>query len=260
MVSSAARAGVETETATPALYAATLTHTRTQGVRHSFRYRTYLWLVDVDDLPRLPIPLRPFARFRARDHVGDPARTIRANLDDWLGEHGIELGGGRVVMLTAAAVLGHVFNPISLFWCRFEDGSPACVVAEVHNTYGGRHRYLLRPDADGRAEVPKEFYVSPFFPVDGRYTLSVPVPGRRLRVAVSLTRPGGPDGRERTVFAAALTGRRSPARSRDLVRLMLRHPLPTVRVAALIRYEGILLWLRGLPVIHRPASRSREAS
>ena len=46
--------------------------------------------------------------------------------------------------------------------------SGACVF-EVHNTYGGRHAYLLDVDDRGRAAVDKAFYVSPFNDTSGRY-------------------------------------------------------------------------------------------
>ena len=74
-------------------------------------------------------------------------------------------------MLANARVLGHVFDPLSVFWCYDSDGVLVCVVAEVHNTYGERHAYLLHPDEAGTAVTDKDFYVSPFFDVSGTYEL-----------------------------------------------------------------------------------------
>ena len=62
------------------------------------------------------------------------------------------------------------------------------VLAEVHNTYGGRHVYLLRPDTQGRSEVNKEMYVSPFYLVDGSYDIRVSEPGATVSVTVTLRR------------------------------------------------------------------------
>ena len=89
---------------------------------------------------------RWLARFRARDHLGDPRASIRANLDRFLAARGVDLGGGRVTMLAHARVLGYVFNPLTVYWCHRPDGTLACVVAEVHNTYRQRHAYLLPAD------------------------------------------------------------------------------------------------------------------
>jgi DUF1365 family protein len=142
---------------------------------HSFAHRVYHWLIDLDDPPRLPWWLKPFARFDGRDHFtkGD-AGSIRSKVDTWLAERGMNLRGGRVRMLASARVLGYVFNPITLYRCHRADGELACVVAEVHNTYGGRHAYLLRPDAEGHATADKEFSVSPFQTMAGEYGCTCP--------------------------------------------------------------------------------------
>ncbi|MGV9701456.1 DUF1365 domain-containing protein [Streptomyces sp. NPDC003483] len=141
-------------TATPALYPCTVSHVRTAPTRYALRHRTYMWLTDPDRPPRLPLPLRPLAGFDARDHFDGDQPTIRAGLDGFLASHGIDLHGGPVTMLAHARVLGHVFNPLTLYWCHDPDGTPRCVVAEVHNTYGERHCYLLLPDDTGTAREP----------------------------------------------------------------------------------------------------------
>ena len=213
-----------------------------------FRYRSYLWLVDLDQLPRVPL----LAGFRARDHLGDPRASIRANLDRFLAARGVDLSGGRVTMLAQARVLGYVFNPLSVYWCHRPDGTLAAVVAEVHNTYRQRHAYLLRTDDRGRAEVPKQFYVSPFYPVDGRYRMSLPEPDATLALSVRLDRPDG------HAFAASVRGRAVPATWRALLRAVVRHPWSTAAVSVRIRGQGVRLYLRGLPVIPRPAHQPQE--
>ncbi|MGZ3144009.1 DUF1365 domain-containing protein [Lentzea chajnantorensis] len=222
------------------IYDVVITHTRRELIDRAFRHRAYLWLVDLDGMPRLPWWARLFARFEARDHLGSPDRSIRENLEEWLGERGIELGGGRVLMLANARVLGYVFNPLSVYWCHNADGELVCVVAEVHNTYGGRHCYLLRTDEHGRASVDKEFYVSPFLGVDGHYVMRLPAPGERLSVTIALRQNG------KTTFSATMRGTRTSG-----LRMLLRRPLMPQRVSALIRRHGIALYLRRLPIVPR---------
>lgn len=235
-----------------ALYACSIAHARTEPVRNAFRHRTYMWLVDLDKLPVLPRALRALARFEPRDHFAGNAPSIRAGLERFLAAQGLRPDGGRVLMLAHARVLGHVFNPLTVYWCHDRDGALTCVVAEVHNTYGERHCYLLRPDARGRALVPKEFYVSPFFPVDGAYRMRLPEPGERLDLTVHLIRPGA------TPFTAAVHGRRRPATTRQLLAATVRHPWPTAAVSLGIRLHGIRLYLRGVPVQPRPHHRTQE--
>ncbi|MBO1415305.1 DUF1365 domain-containing protein, partial [Streptomyces sp. FH025] len=210
------------------LYDTRTTHVRTTPRTRSFQHRGFLWLVDLDRLPTLPGPLRPLARFLPRDHALDPVGetlTFRQDLQRYLAGHGVRLGDGQVLMLTQARSLGHVFNPLTVYWCRDEAGRPLCTVAEVHNTYGGRHRYLLPPDPEGRGERAKEFYVSPFFPVDGRYTMVLPEPGTRLHLTIHLERQGG------RAFTATVRGTARPAVPAALLRAALTHPFATWAVS-----------------------------
>ncbi|MBN9620962.1 MAG: DUF1365 family protein, partial [Actinobacteria bacterium] len=114
-------------------------------------------------------------------------------------------------MLADARAAGYVFNPLTLFWCHDRSGAVVAVIAEVHNTYGQRHRYLLRPDDAGRAEVAKEFYVSPFYPVDGHYRMSLPEPGERLALTITLHRP------DERPFVATVRGVPAPAGRRAVL-------------------------------------------
>lgn len=220
-------------TAAPVLYDVTIRHTRTSPVRNAFRYRSFCWFVDADDPPRLRWPGRLLATFDSRDHV-----DVRASLRD----AGIE--SDRILMLTNPRTLGYVFNPITLYWC-YSGEELRAVVAEVHNTYGGRHAYVLRPDRNGSATADKALYVSPFYPADGQYQLHVPPPGERLAVSVTLHRADGEP------FSATMTGQRRPATLRSLLRLCWRYPWAPMRVTALIRWQGVRLWRRGLAVVPR---------
>ncbi|MEH0423997.1 DUF1365 domain-containing protein [Streptomyces sp. B21-083] len=234
-----------------ALYAGRLTHIRRTPLRRVFRHRLYLWLVDLDDLPAYPWWLRPVTQILASDHGGQPDRPLRPQIDAWLRDQGVDHTGGRVLMLTSARVFGHVFNPLTVYWCLTPAGDPAWVIAEVHNTYGQRHRYLLKPSPAGHARTAKTFYVSPFLDVAGEYRMRLPVPGERLALAVTLVQDS------RTVFSASLTGRHRGAGPADVLRTVLAHPLLPQRITLAIRLHGIVLWLRRLPVFpRRPAVRT----
>ena len=195
--------------ALPALVAGQVTHRRPGPVGHAFRHRVYLWLIDLDSVPRQPWHLRAFARFSSADHLGDPGLPIKGNIENYLALNGIQLGDrGRVLMLASARVLGHVFDPLSVFWCYDRDGVLACVVAEVHNTYGERHAYLLQPDEAGVAVTGKDFHVSPFFDVSGTYELRFTLRPDLVATTVTLRREGA------VAFSATFRGARNPRRPR----------------------------------------------
>ncbi|KAA9161373.1 DUF1365 family protein [Amycolatopsis acidicola] len=216
-----------------AIYDAVVTHTR-RAPHRRFSHRMYLWLVDPDAPPELPWWLRPFARFEG---AGD--------LREWLKLQGIRRPG-RITMLAQAKVLGYVFNPLTVYWCE-----AGYVVAEVRNTYRGMHRYLVRPDDSGSASADKEFYVSPFLPMHGRYRLHLPYPDEELNLVVSLRQDG------RTSLAATVRGRRLPATPATLLRMLLTRPLTPQRVSLSIRWHGIALWMRRVPIVPRKSERNR---
>jgi uncharacterized protein len=231
---------------TPALYRTRITHLRRSPVHHYFEHHGYSWYVDLDDLPRLARWLRPFARFDAVDHFdGEPNDTLRQRINAFLADRDIDLRGGRITALLQARVLGYVFNPLSLYWCHDAEGVLRHIVAEVHNTYGERHAYLLPPDGAGPAMVTKRLYVSPFNDVDGYYLVRAPWPDEALDVTVSLHRDNQP------AFVATLRGARRPATHREVMRLQIASPLAPLMGALGIRVQGITLWLRRVPVVPR---------
>jgi len=231
----------------PALVSGHVTHRRNERIRRAFRHGVYQWLVDLDALPEQPWYLRPFASFSAADHLGDPALPIRANVTAYLCGHGISLGdSGRILMLANARVLGYVFDPLSVFWCLDDKDALVCIVAEVHNTYGERHVYLLRPDPCGAATTDKAFHVSPFLDVSGRYEMRFELSPRVVSSTVVLRRGSA------VAFTATFRGRPVPATRAAVAGQILRKPLMPQQVSAMIRMHGIWLWLRRLPVHRRP--------
>lgn len=226
------------------MYDVRIEHVRAEPFRYGFGYDLSTWLVDLDAVPHLPRGLRGLASFSSKDHIGRPDASLRANVERFLWANGIALDGGRIVMLATPRVLGYAFNPLSLHWCHRPDGTLAAVVAEVHNTYGERHCYLLQPDAAGRASTDKQFYVSPFYPVDGHYRMSVPEPRERLAVTLALHRAG------QRPFVATMHGQRRPGRPH--LSRVLRSPLATRAVMFHIKRHGITMYLKGLRPSRRP--------
>ncbi|QKT08049.1 DUF1365 domain-containing protein [Gordonia sp. X0973] len=238
-------------TVLPAIVDAQIVHSRTDPIVHRFAYRSRTWLIDIDDLPDLPGPLRPFARFRAADHFPEPlgaADTLRGRLESHLRAAGVEPPTGRITALMSPRVAGYVFNPLSVYWCHTDDGALAYVVAEVHNTYGGRHCYVVDVDSAGRASVDKQFHVSPFHDMSGRYDLRLPEPdpGGNVSLSIVLSRPGA------APFTASLRGRALPATARRVALTQLTAPLAPLVVALRIRIQGLALWRRRLPITPPP--------
>ncbi|MDF0586117.1 DUF1365 family protein [Tsukamurella sp. 8F] len=241
----------------PCLYYTEIGHVRRSPVHHAFAYRSASWFIDVDQQPRFPLWLRPLVGFRAADHLWaapDGADTLRSRVDAVLNARGIAPPGGAVTALLGARCLGYVFDPLSIFWCHDRAGEVRVVVAEVHNTYGGRHAYVLDAAAVTGVTVDKVFYVSPFNPVEGTYRLRMPEPDERIDVDVVLDRPG------QAPFVAVWRGTRRRATPARVVLAQARAPLAPIVVALRIRLQGIRLRLAGLPIVPRVRSYPRTSA
>ena len=230
----------------PAVVRARVRHRRNRPFRYEFAHRTTMWLVDAAR-PEAPFPrwLRPLASIRAVDHfAARDDRPLLAKVRGFLEAQDLGWSAHRVLVLANARSLGYVFDPLTTYFCLDAAGRLEGVLAEVHNTYGERHCYPLALD-NGSAEVDKEFYVSPFFAVEGRYDIRTRLTGDRVAVAISLSQDGA------TVFTASVDGPLTAATPARTLAAVLRNPLPSQRVSALIRWHGIKLWLRRLPVLPR---------
>jgi uncharacterized protein len=244
---------------TSALYVGTVRHRRRRPRAHAFRYRTYHVLLDLDELDELDREVRGFGyrrraltTFRDTDHLGGHDLPVRAKLERWLASQGVEPPAGPVRVLTNLRVFGHVFNPVSWWYCYHPDGELALVVAEVSNTFGEAHGYVLddlRPGAGDtlEADATKVFHVSPFLPIEGlSYRFTLVRPGARVLAHVDVTDAEGP------LFDATQAGRRVPLTSRSLAQVLLTHPLETLRTVVLIHLQAIRLWWRRVPFHRKP--------
>ncbi len=210
-----------------------------------------MWLVDLAD-PEAPFPrwLRPLASLRARDHLTRDDTPLQEKVRGFLSANHLPWRADRVLMLANARSLGYVFDPLTTYFCFDADGRLEGVLAEVHNTYGERHCYPV-PVAEKtsasseRNGVDKEFYVSPFFTVEGRYDIRTRLTTDKVAIGITLTQ------NDEVVFKASVRGDLEPATPRRALRRVLGNPMPSQRVSALIRLHGIRLWLRRLPVVPR---------
>lgn len=240
-----------------AIYTGSVVHTRLRPVRHRLRYRMFSLLLDLDEIPELSNRLRWFSAerfnlvgFSGRDHLAGDATPLRVQVESALAAAGIDLTGGRILLLAMPRVLGCVFNPLSVFWCHGADGRLRAVIHEVNNTFGQRHSYLI-PVADAampvRQACDKAFYVSPFMDMGLRYRFRLIPPGERVAVAIEASDAAG------TVLTAAMTMRRQALTDAALLAGFVRHPLLAAQVLGAIHWEAAKLWRKGLRIRARPA-------
>jgi uncharacterized protein len=242
-----------TDVPLPAVARTTVGHMRTRPFRYGFSHRSTSWLVDADDAGRpFPRGLRGVLSLRAGDHLGPGEGALGDKLRRRLQEQEITWTCERVLVLAGARTFGHVFDPLTTYFCFDGTGRLEGVLAEVHNTYGEAHCYPLHADTAGGMSADKAFYVSPFFAVEGRYDIRVQLTPRRVSVSITLTQD------DERVFTGYVAGDLKQASRRQVWRAFLRDPLASQRVSLLIRWHGVRLWLRRLPVVPRTSRPAPE--
>lgn len=239
------------------LYDAWVVHQRTRPVPHRLRYRIATLLLDLDELPALAARLRLFAlnrrglvSFHERDHGAGTRGGLRGWVERQMRAAGLAPDGGPIRLLAMPRVLGHVFNPLSLFFCHRRDGSLAAVLYEVNNTFGERHSYLVPVAGDAvplRQGCDKAFHVSPFLPMRMRYRFVVWPPAETISVNVLGDDEAG------LLIAATMTGERRALTDAALLRAVLRTNLTGLKVLACIHWEALKLWRKGVRLHPHPA-------
>ncbi len=249
----------------------TVAHRRHRPRPNAFRYRVWHLLLDVDHLDEVADGVvgfgadtrRPVA-VRRTDHFGDADRPLREKVARWVAGQGGTLPDGPLLLYAYPRVLGHVFNPVSWWFAHDRDGTLRLVVAEVRNTFGDWHAYLLddlavegvergsEPSRVVRAAHAKDFHVSPFLPIEGlsyRFTFRPPPLDGDGPVAVAMH----VDDASGVVLDASQGGRLRPLTTGSLWSAMARHPLVTIWTVARIHLQAVRLWWRRTPFHRRPA-------
>ena len=172
-------------------------------------------------------------------------------------EAGID-GADHVLLLTHPRYWGLTFNPVSFWFLLSSAGHLRAVLAEVHNTFGERHGYLCT-SADGSNIGPesttvsaKQFHVSPFFDIKGQYRFRFRL--EEGRVAVRIVYDDGAGGGLNTSIAGA----RRPFNDRELARALLRRPFGAARTLALIHFQALRLYCKGVRYRKRPRLPERR--
>jgi uncharacterized protein len=255
------------------IYTGHVSHARRGRVRHRFRYPMAMLGVDVDELPALDARLRLFSHNRAnlvclrdRDYLGaGDGRGLRAAVAAEVRRAGHAAELSRIELLTVPRVAGYAFNPVSFFLCRDAAGELSCLVAEVTNTYGGTHRYVLGdaqrvPARVGAAwRCDKALFVSPFIDEATSYEWRVESSahpderGARLRVRVGVFDRDGA-----RFLSACLDVRRRPLGDAALLATLARYPLWPVWTIGLIHWRALALRRRGVP--YRPPTARDHAA
>ncbi|MEL5848972.1 MAG: DUF1365 domain-containing protein [Candidatus Igneacidithiobacillus chanchocoensis] len=235
-------------------------HRRLQPQRRAFHYRGFQFCFALDQLPNLQAILRrtPLG-FRAADH----GQRDGSALEPWIRGVFAQVGilPEKIYLITYPRLWGYAFKPVS-FWLALDaEGDLRGVLAEVNNTFGEHHSYLLR-HTDGRKILPTEwlqsekaFYVSPFFSVDGSYRFRFRFESERVQVDIHHYDAAG-----QARLITQLAGRRQDLTRASAWRVVLGNPLMSLMVTVGIHWEALKIWRAGIRLQRKPSPPSEEIS
>jgi DUF1365 family protein len=232
------------------LYFGQVMHEREQPVAYKFVYDTVSIKVDIDQIeqetkqnPLLSLNRFNWVSLRFKDHGPRDGTPWRTWVDGFLADYGIARPA-RVELLCYPRILGYSFNPLAVWYAYDAQNRVMAVIAEVSNTFGQWHHYILKPK-DGlaptsiKAEADKVFHVSPFIDMQARYHFRLKRPGDQVFTYIKETRDGKP------FFYASQSGRQQPLNISTLLKLLGFAPWRALKVISLIHWWALKIWLKG---------------
>jgi len=236
--------------ALPRLCLGHVMHRRLRPTVNAFVYPVFYVQLPVRSLAAAKCALFSLERpnllsFHSKDHGPRDGSPLLPWIEKLLAEHGLPCDG-EIVLQTFPRVLGFVFNPVSFWYCHDRRGGLVAILAEVNNTFGGTHSYLLHrrgePLADGaELHAEKLFHVSPFNEIEGGYRFRF-----QLERPVQLCRIDYDDA-EGELLLTSISGKPQAWSAAALLKAFLRMPLLTLGVIARIHWQALKLWLKGVP-------------
>jgi DUF1365 family protein len=249
------------------LYRGEVMHARLKPMNHRFAYRVLNLMIDLDRLDEADrqsalfgVNRRALYSFHERDHGPRDGTSLAAYARKVAAGEGLDLAGGRVLLLCYPRLLGYAFNPLTVYYCYDRDGALSLLIYEVRNTFGERHSYVCpvragEVSAAGVRQVrDKQFHVSPFIGMDMRYHFRMTPPGEGVKIRILETDCDGP------LLAATFHGRRRALTNTHLVAAFCALPFVTLKVMGGIHYEAARLWLKGARLQPRPRPLSGPRS
>lgn len=231
-------------------------HDRLRPVRNRFVYPVFCVRLDLGRLEQagnawFGVDRRRPLSVRTRDYGPRDGGNLEAWMRAQLAAAGIA-ADGEIWLQTFPRVFGYAFNPVNFWYCLDRDGALRAVLAEVNNTFGAHHSYLLAaPDGapvtqDSRLECVKTLHVSPFCEVRGGYRFRFRDTAHTGMVGIDYDDGAG------LLLRTAIGGRLAPLTARTALGALLAQPLMTVGVVARIHWQALKLWWRRVPVFSNP--------
>ncbi len=245
--------------AVPLLGTGQVRHTRLRPARHAFAYPTFFLMLPLRAMRAhgsgaLAYNRAGWLSFHDADHGdgrGPQQGGALAWLEELLAREGVADADGEIWLHCYPRVLGYTFKPVSFWYCHRADGTLRAIVAEVNNTFGERHCYLLDAPRYGQElRATKVFHVSPFCRVEGEYAFRF-LRTERAGVPQTVVRVDLHDA-QGALLQTSVSGVLQPLSAAAARRVLLGQPLMTLALIARIHWQALRLWAKRVPFFRKP--------
>ncbi len=254
-------------------------HERLSPKRHAFEHASFFLMLPMREMSARGIQSLALNRFSPlsfydEDH-GDARGPVAGGALGWFDElmrqEGIGPVDGEVWLHCFPRVWGYAFKPVSFWYGHSLAGELVVVLAEVNNTFGERHFYVLKNPSYGKTmAAQKVFHVSPFCEVSGHYefrfmTSPAPTAWRDLAKA-----PGGMHAktiarieyhdRDGLLLKTRVSGEIEPLSRASARHALWHYPMMTLGVMLLIHWHALRLWLKRVSFFRKPSPPATAVS
>lgn len=247
------------------LYQSKVMHHRYFPKNYSFSYKVFSLLIDIDRLGQSnKQPLLSHNRFNLfsiydKDHGARDGSDWRVWIDALLDKEGLTNAKTNIKLLCFPRILGYAFNPLSLWYCFGEDQQLYAIVCEVSNTFGEHHHYVIhnnnQPYAGPvKANKSKNLHVSPFISMDAEYRFTLAVPDEKLSIVINEYQ------NQELMLTATQVGKQIPLTSGHLLSQFFRMPFMTLKIMAMIHWQALKIWLKGVKFHKKPPAPKEDFS
>ena len=233
------------------IYNGTVTHARFKPVKHFLKYKTFSFFIDLDEIEKLDKDNLIFSynrfnifSFYNKDHGERDGKPLKVWILDNLRKFNIGENVNKIKLLCYPRIFGYVFNPLSIIYC-YDDSVLISIFYEVKNTSNEQHTYIFSRGQTNnlktlKHECDKNFYVSPFIGMKGKYCFTNKLTNDYLNIIIDLY-----DSDNKKILMAAQSGKFTAFKASKLLKYNLLNPLLGFKVMSAILFEAIRIIFKG---------------
>ena len=228
-----------------------IVHKRFGEIDHLFKYKVPSIFLDLDELEQIKNKSYIFSinsfnilSFNEKDHGYRDDRKIRDYIIDHLKKYNVQYKKLKIKILCFPRILGYVFNPLSVIYC-YDYEQLISIFYEVKNTSNEQHTYVFTKGSNLESntlkhECNKNFYVSPFIGMRGKYLFTNKLDQEKINLIIDLY-----DITNKKVLMASQNGKFTDFKAIKLLKYNILNPLFGFKVMAAILYEALRIVFKG---------------